>query len=171
MKLGMRLVRKTAIIMLIVLCCFGCDQATKRIARRNLPESESISLLCDSIRLQLIENSGGFLSLGDGLAAHVRFWVFIPLVALFLGGMLLYLFVQKHLALNQVMALALISGGGIGNLTDRIFNHCRVVDFMNVGIGSLRTGVFNVADIAILWGAAWFLLICVHSAAKATDAR
>lgn len=161
--------RKTVIILLVMVCCVGCDQATKLIARRNLPESESISLLNDTLRLQLIENSGGFLSLGDGISEHVRILIFIPLVGLFLGGMLVYLFVQKHLALNQVMALSLVSGGGIGNLADRIFNQCRVIDFLNLGIGSLRTGIFNVADIAIISGALWFLFISVQSAGKGTD--
>jgi len=34
----------------------------------------------------------------------------------------------------------------------------RVVDFMNVGIGPIRTGVFNVADMAIMFGAAIFMI-------------
>ena len=47
----------------------------------------------------------------------------------------------------------LVMGGGFGNLIDRIYNQGRVVDFMNLGIGSLRTGVFNVADLAVTFGA------------------
>ena len=81
-------------------------------------------------------------------------------------GVLVYLSVQKHLELNQVLALSLVSGGSVGNLADRTFNQCRVVVFMNVGIGSLLTGIFNLADIAILCGALWFLLISVHPAGK-----
>jgi len=43
-------------------------------------------------------------------------------------------------------------------LIDRIFNEGRVIDFMNIGIGSLRTGIFNVADIAITLGVMWIIL-------------
>lgn len=49
-------------------------------------------------------------------------------------------------------------GGGISNLTDRIFNDGRVIDFMNIGLGGLRTGIFNVADICVMAGTS---LLCV----------
>jgi signal peptidase II len=45
-------------------------------------------------------------------------------------------------------------GGGLSNWFDRLVNEGRVVDFMNLGIGSFRTGIFNVADVAIMAGAA-----------------
>jgi signal peptidase II len=46
----------------------------------------------------------------------------------------------------------LIVGGGVSNLIDRLRYGGYVVDFLNVGIGSLRTGIFNVADMAIMAG-------------------
>ena len=58
-----------------------------------------------------------------------------------------------------MISLSLVVGGGFGNLADRIFNEGRVIDFMNIGIGSLRTGVFNVADIALSFGIVWFLAV------------
>jgi signal peptidase II len=48
--------------------------------------------------------------------------------------------------------VALFVAGGASNLVDRIA-HGVVIDFMNVGIGPLRTGIFNVADVAIMLGA------------------
>jgi signal peptidase II len=53
--------------------------------------------------------------------------------------------------------LALFVAGGLSNWIDRL-SHGSVVDFMNVGIGPVRTGVFNVADVAIVTGAALFVL-------------
>ncbi|HXC20398.1 MAG TPA: signal peptidase II, partial [Steroidobacteraceae bacterium] len=58
----------------------------------------------------------------------------------------------------RFIALALIAGGGISNLIDRLLYGGRVTDFLNVGIGSLRTGIFNVADMAILAGALLLIL-------------
>jgi len=65
-----------------------------------------------------------------------------------------------------IVALSLVVGGGIGNLIDRIFNQCCVVDFMNLGIGSLQTGIFNVADVVITFGVIWFLFILVKNGGK-----
>ena len=53
-------------------------------------------------------------------------------------------------------AFSLFIAGGASNWFDRI-NDGRVVDFMNAGIGWLRTGVFNVADVAIMLGVALFI--------------
>lgn len=61
------------------------------------------------------------------------------------------LFVQP-MPLATVVAWSLVLGGGLGNLVDRIMNDGRVIDFMDIGIGSLRTGIFNVADVCITIG-------------------
>jgi signal peptidase II len=57
----------------------------------------------------------------------------------------------------QNLACGLVLSGGFSNLYDRITNNGGVVDFMNMGIGGLRTGIFNVADMAIMAGV--FLLL------------
>ena len=44
-------------------------------------------------------------------------------------------------------------GGGFSNLIDRLLNDGAVVDFVSVGVGNLRTGIFNLADGAIMLGA------------------
>ena len=46
---------------------------------------------------------------------------------------------------------SLVLAGGASNWIDRLVRGS-VIDFMNVGIGRLRTGVFNVADVAIMAG-------------------
>ena len=72
----------------------------------------------------------------------------------------------------MVSSSALIIGGGLGNLIDRILNQGAVIDFMNIGIGPIRTGVFNVADLAILAGIFIFAAFYAkkrHNQAEATD--
>jgi signal peptidase II len=54
------------------------------------------------------------------------------------------------------VALSLFIVGGFSNWIDRLVDG-KVVDFLNVGIGGVRTGVFNVADVAIMVGAVLFL--------------
>jgi signal peptidase II len=53
---------------------------------------------------------------------------------------------------RSLIACSLICGGGIGNLIDRVARSGYVVDFLNCGIGRLRTGIFNAADFAITLG-------------------
>ena len=53
--------------------------------------------------------------------------------------------------------LVLFVAGGSSNWIDRLL-HGRVVDFLNLGIGPVRTGVFNVADVAIMAGALLVIL-------------
>jgi signal peptidase II len=61
--------------------------------------------------------------------------------------------------LGRFIAGAGILAGGIGNMIDRVTNAGKVTDFMNLGLGPVRTGIFNVADMAITGGAmllAWY---------------
>ena len=52
----------------------------------------------------------------------------------------------------SLIGVALFVAGGASNLVDRIA-YGMVIDFMNVGVGPVRTGIFNVADVAIMLGA------------------
>ncbi|HPI94106.1 MAG TPA: signal peptidase II [Deltaproteobacteria bacterium] len=143
--------------------CAGCDQATKAIARTHLQESGAVEFLHGLFRLQYAENQGAFLGLGTNVPEELRYGIFILLVGMILAGMLLYLLFSKRLAAGQAAALSLVLGGGLGNLIDRMLHDGRVIDFMNLGIGSVRTGIFNVADVAILAG---ILLLLALSAGK-----
>jgi len=58
----------------------------------------------------------------------------------------------------RLLAVALFVTGGASNWIDRVVRGS-VIDFLNVGIGRLRTGVFNIADVAIMAGAGVFLLV------------
>ncbi len=65
------------------------------------------------------------------------------------GGVLIF---HRRLTLAASACFTLILSGGIGNLIDRVTNSGLVTDFINLGVGPVRTGVFNVADIAITCG-------------------
>lgn len=135
----------------LILTSIGCDQATKVIATRTLRGEPVRSYLGDTFRLVYAENAGAFLGLGGTLGEGVRFGLLTVLVGAFLIGGLVYLFVKtEQLTRQMVLAGALVLSGGLSNWFDRLMNEGRVVDFMNLGVGSLRTGIFNVADLAIM---------------------
>ena len=73
-------------------------------------------------------------------------------------GLLAYaLFVRAGRA-PLIFALALVLAGGFSNLMDRFLNDGYVVDFISLGAGPIRTGIFNVADVAITAGALLLLV-------------
>jgi signal peptidase II len=149
--------RRLLVVGVILLSCIGCDRVTKVSARHYLAAS-AVSYRSGILRLQYVENVGAFLSAGSNMPAAGRFWIFTILTGLGLVGLLLFVATARRLQPLQVVAFSLIIGGGLGNLIDRIFNHGAVIDFLNLGIGSLRTGIFNAADVQILAGIGLLLL-------------
>ena len=154
----MRSVPRFIVVMLTLFCCVGCDQAAKSAARSMLHSGVTESLFSDSLRLQLTENPGSFLSLGASLPAQLRFTLFTAAVALILVSLVSAALFARRLSTAGFVALALIAGGGTSNLIDRLLYDGRVTDFLNVGIGALRTGIFNLADMAIITGALLLVL-------------
>jgi signal peptidase II len=154
----MQRLSRIALIFLIMIGCVGCDQVTKSLARDHLQGHAVESFLGDTLRLQYAENPGAFLSLGASLPHSWGTAVFtIGGVALILATLTYALVAVKSGRLRDA-ALALICGGGIGNLVDRVRFDGHVTDFLNVGVGSIRTGIFNVADMALMLGMALLLV-------------
>ncbi len=156
--------RRALYVAAILFVLIAADHLTKWVAIKQLRDTgQTYTFLGDFFRLVYAENAGAFLSLGAGLPPQARAAVMIGLNAVILTGLLCYLFAAKHIHVLPACALTLIAGGGIGNLIDRVFRDGRVVDFMNMGIRvgdfQLRTGIFNIADIAIMAG---LMLIIVN---------
>ena len=136
--------------------CVGCDHATKVLARDALSGLGRVVLVHDFVRLELTTNSGGFLSLGAQLPPDVRELFFVLLVPLLLVVVGIALLRAGSLRRSQIAALGLFVGGGAANWIDRLLHAGAVTDFVSMGVGPLRTGVFNAADVAIMIGAGLF---------------
>ena len=155
--------RTLAVVAAVVLAVLALDQATKVAAVRWLKDDPVPHIfLGDLFRIQYAENTGAFLSLGSTLDPAMRFWVMTGLNSAILAALALFLLLAKPSGLLLPTALSLILSGGVGNLIDRIFRDGRVVDFMNMGVAAggyeLRTGIFNIADVAIMAGLALVLV-------------
>lgn len=161
----MTAVKKRFLIVTLLLATVGLDRITKVIARDRLESAPPISLFGGIVRLDYVENPGAFLGLGSGLSETTRFWIFSVLVGGFLVGLLIYVLINRRLSVIEVAAFSLILGGGLGNLIDRVL-YDYVIDFLVVGIGRLRTGVFNVADLAITAGVGLLFLRQIRSARR-----
>ena len=142
----------TVLVLQIILACIVVDQATKWLAKKYLAPDGFISFAGDTFRFQYAENTGAFLSFGSSLPEPWRHILLTILVVFFLMGFLAYLIFSRTLPWHYTASLSLVCGGGLSNLIDRLAYDGRVVDFLNTGIGSVRTGIFNVADMAITAG-------------------
>src|SRR6266545_3583120 len=143
--------KRLALLMLIA-ATVGCDRVTKHFAAAALADAPRRSFLADTIRLEYIENSGAFLGLGAGWPLEVRTGLFTGGVALLLMAMIVTA-IRGRWSGAALVGLVLFVSGGASNLIDRVVRGS-VIDFMNVGAGSVRTGIFNVADAAIMLGVA-----------------
>jgi signal peptidase II len=148
----MSVTRRFAWIVLIVLCCAGCDRVSKSYAQLHLADQAARSYLAGTVRVELRYNEGAFLSLGAALAKPWREALLRGGGACMLLGLLAYavFFAPSHPLL--LAGASLVLAGGASNLVDRFIYDGRVVDFISLGIGGLHTGVFNVADAAITAG-------------------
>jgi len=142
---------KIFLILFIIGIIIFWDQESKAQAREHLKGQPEQTYLNGSFKLTYAENTGAFLSLGANESQWIKNWSLKILPSVLLCGLLAYIFFSEALSLIQVAAYSLLIGGGGSNIFDRLTSG-RVTDFLNMGIGSLRSGIFNFADVAILFG-------------------
>ena len=125
----------------------------------------------EAVRFWLVYNRGAAFGLNVGEYSR---WVFLLLTigALVILGQL-YRQTRSGDRL-RTLSLALVCGGAVGNLIDRVRWDRGVVDFIDVGIGTMRWPTFNIADMAVSTGAfmlAWVLWGEDRAAAAAATAE
>jgi len=142
---------RTLLLFVLAISTVGCDRVTKHFAKASLDRTAVRSFFGDTVRLEYAENRGGFLSMGADWPRPFRTVIFgagtgVVLLALLITA------IQFRSRTSYLVGACLAAAGGASNLFDRFTQHA-VVDFLNVGLGNhLRTGIFNVADVAILFG-------------------
>lgn len=157
--------RRSVVLCVLLAATAGCDRVTKHYAMTTLAGGPAYSFLGDTVRLDYHENPGGFLGAGATWASPTRAVVFQLANGAFL---LVALFMAYRYRWSRLGGAGLIVfiAGGLSNLIDRI-TLGTVIDFMNIGFGGLRTGIFNVADVAILTGAVLITIDHFHSRRRA----
>ena len=139
-----RLFWTTAAVVIVV------DFITKLVAESALLHTAAVPVFGDWFQLRLVYNRGAAFGLHVGVFSR---WVF-------LGVAVVAIVVLARMSRTspvgdrfRQLALGLVAGGAAGNLVDRVRSARGVVDFLDVGIGTLRWPTFNVADIAVSCGA------------------
>lgn len=128
------------------------DQATKLLTLEFLTDAP-MKLIPEVLHLTYVENKGAAF----GMLADHR-WVFIVISTVAIAALVVYLFIKKPKDKLLCVSLALIAGGGIGNMIDRIFRGF-VVDMIDVTC--INFYVFNVADSAVCIGCGLLILYMI----------
>ena len=131
----------------------AADQVAKFWAVHWLAPRGSVSLLGNVARLTFVRNRGAAFGLLPG-----NLWLLVVASVVALLVVAYALVVLPPGRRRERVALALVAGGAVGNLVDRL-RMGQVVDFLDVGIGeTYRWPTFNVADSAVSVGIILLLL-------------
>jgi signal peptidase II len=153
---------------LIALFVVVLDRLAKLAVERKIPLHDGIQIIPGFFRLTHLENRGAAFGLFADSPSEwkVAILVLFSLVALVVVSALLWK--NGHSMSTTGVGLALILGGAIGNLWDRLAAG-HVTDFLLFYIGSYQWPAFNVADSAIVIGASLLIFEIVFTKAPAHE--
>lgn len=149
------------------------DQITKSLIVGSMELNSSVDLIKGVLKLTYITNRGSAF----GMFADRR-WVFMVLSVIGICAMIAYAVIYlAKLSRPMMVSIALIAGGGIGNMIDRMFNGSSfgdgtVVDFIDFcAFPKIWTYIFNVADACVCIGCALFVLVLIIGEIKDAKKR
>jgi signal peptidase II len=140
----------------LALALLFTDCATKRAVEQRLTVGEPQPVVGDVVRFTLSYNTNAAMGLQLGGPSRRAVLSVLTLAALLVLGVLYHR--TRPSERLRVIGVALVAGGALGNLVDRIRSSAGVVDFIDVGVANVRFWTFNVADMGITVGAVLLLL-------------
>ncbi len=123
------------------------DQASKLMIKNRFNLHETYDALGSILRFVYVQNPG--IAFGFHFS-HA--WFYAAFAAIASLALLIYLYRMRQARFVFRLALALILGGAIGNLIDRLA-YGKVIDFIEIGFAEWRWPyIFNIADIGVTMG-------------------
>lgn len=151
-------------VFLISIIVVVLDQVTKLAVRYSFEYGVPHNIIGDWVRLTYIENPG--MAFGIQVGGQPFFTVFAVIATVII---FVYILKARDEKMSVRSALGMILGGAIGNLIDR-FLYGKVVDFVDIGFGTIRWPIFNVADSAVTVGMLILIVFVVYDkSSKQTD--
>jgi signal peptidase II len=141
---------KLALFFGILAAVLVLDVSTKLLVQRHFHLYQQVDIIGEYVRLTYIYNPGAAFGIQVGQYSRE---IFLGLSLIALVALVAMYWFTPMADRVRLTAISLICGGAIGNLIDRVRSEAGVVDFIDVGIGTLRWPVFNVADMAVTTGA------------------
>ena len=154
----MKFSKRSLFIVILVIVNIALDQISKFWIRANVDPFSKSEILGNYFTLHNVENKGAFLGLGSDFNPTVKFILLLVLPVLVLGFVLYQVFTDKTMDKLSLTGFCFIIGGGLANVYDR-FVYGSVTDFWHIDLGgSLRTGIFNIADLSVTSGMIMLLI-------------
>lgn len=160
--------KKAALYIGVLLLVVLLDQITKLIVITNMSLGESVPLIDGVFHFTYILNRGAAF----GMLADQR-WIFIVLSTVAVLAIAAYLILRsRKIGTLWGIALAMVCGGGVGNMIDRLWNgdtfgSGAVIDFLDFcAFPKLWSWIFNVADAAVCIGAGLIILAVIWDEVK-----
>ena len=149
-------------IAILAILVLAADQFTKYLAIENLPPEEPVHVIGDFLIFYLVRNPGAAFSLGEGVT-----WLFTIALAV-VAVIIVWLAATRVSSRLWAVALGLLLGGVLGNLTDRLFRPPgfavgHVIDFIHTPW--MMPAIYNVADmfiVTMMIGVALLVLVGLH---------
>ena len=144
--------------LLVIVGVVAIDQLTKQLAVAFLTRGESVEVIPGIFQLTYVENRGAAF----GMLSDHR-WIFMVISSVAIVAMLVYLWKFAPKSRWACTALAMIIGGGIGNMIDRVYLNY-VIDFLDFcAFPNVWVWVFNVADACVCVGGGILVVWCIVS--------
>jgi signal peptidase II len=142
------------------------DQISKFWVRADVIPGSEAPIIGDIFTLHNVENTGAFLGMGSDFNPTLKLIFLLILPIIVLGVVLHHIFKDKNMDKLSLIGFCCIIGGGFANVFDR-FAYGSVTDFLHIDFGgSLRTGIFNLADISVSFGMILLLIAAIQNAKK-----
>ena len=133
------------------------DQATKAVVVERFTAATTIPVIPGFFQLVLVENTGMAFGILDDSGSPLTFWILTLASAAVLGFVGYLLWTNQAQSAAGSYGLAVVLGGAAGNVADRLARG-KVIDFLDFYVGSTHWPAFNVADSAIVAGAALLIV-------------
>ena len=160
--------KRNVFIALLIIFNIAIDQISKAIVRGSMVRGGKgqINVIKDYFQLIWVENEGAFLGMGSDMNPTLKLIFLLILPTLVLAYVIYYIIKTKELDRLSLIAFCCIIGGGIANVFDRIV-YSQVTDFFFIKITeTIRTGIFNVADLSVTTGMIMLLISGLFSNKK-----
>ena len=140
----------------LALALLVADCASKRVVESHLAVGEPVPVVGQVVRITLAYNTNAAMGIELGGDSRRLVLSVLTLAALIVLGFLYHR--TRPSERLRVMGVALVAGGALGNLLDRLRSSAGVVDFIDIGVRNTRFWTFNLADLGITTGALLLLL-------------
>ena len=144
------MINRWVVFVVLVAGILGVDQLSKSYIANNIPIGSRITIVNGFFSIVHIKNPGIIFGSFKDHSSYLR--LIIPFLGFILLGWFIWILIKDPIFFRRFLyALALICGGGLGNLLDRL-RYGEVVDFLDFYWGRFHWPAFNIADSAITIG-------------------